>query len=322
MKTAEKKIIVTGGAGFIGSHLVQKLLKNAWNVVVLDDFNDYYNPAYKRENIAPFLNHPHFTLKEGNICDKKWVTEVFESFQPTHVVHLAARAGVRPSLLQPELYTDVNITGTLHVLEAVKKLSLENFIFASSSSVYGNTKEIPFVETDPVETQLSPYALTKRAGEFICEIYSKQYGIPITALRFFTVYGPRQRPDLAIRRFMESILEKKPIQMFGKGDTSRDYTYIDDIVDGVYKSIQSPRPFEIINLGNSHPITLKKLILRIEKTLGKKAIIQKKPYQKGDMVHTYADITKAKKLLKWEPATSLEEGIEKTAKWVLKRYKL
>lgn len=311
-----KRIIVTGGAGFIGSTLVRKLLNDNYQVLIIDDFNDFYDPSLKKKNIREYSTNKNFILKKGDITSSSFISRTFSTFKPTHIVHLAARAGVRPSLEQPELYTQVNINGTINILEACKKLPIKNFIFASSSSVYGNNNKVPFSEKDSVESPISPYALTKRTGELICEMYAHLYNIPITALRFFTVYGPRQRPDLAIRKFMTKIINGKPIEMYGNGSTSRDYTYIDDIIDGIMKALNKPSKFEIINLGNSHPISLKQLIQTIEKVTNKKAVIKLCPIQKGDVERTYADISKANEYLKWQPKTSTDEGLQQMYCWL------
>lgn len=313
-----KTVLVTGGAGFIGSHLIKKLLKNDWRAVAVDDFNTFYDPKLKRKNATELLKDKNFLLEEGDITDKEFVAGVFAKYRPEYIIHLAARAGVRPSLENPKLYTEVNILGTINILEEAKKYNVKNFVFGSSSSVYGENKKVPFSEVDRVDNQISPYAVTKYAGEHICKMYSTLHAIPVTCLRFFTVYGSGQRPDLAICKFMVRILKDKPIEMFGDGTTSRDYTYVDDIVDGIYKSLLKPTKFEVFNLGNSSPVTLKELIALIEKTLGKKAVIVRKPMQKGDVERTYADITKAKKILEWEPKTKIEEGLKIMAEWLKK----
>lgn len=314
----KKTVLVTGGAGFIGSHLVKKLLQNNWRVIAVDDFNDFYDPHIKRNNVLMFSKEKDFYMVEGDITDSTFISRIFSKHRPEYVVHLAARAGVRPSLESPRLYTEVNVLGTLNILEEIKKYKIKNFVFGSSSSVYGENKKVPFAEDDPVENQISPYAVTKYAGEHICKMYATLYKMPITCLRFFTVYGPGQRPDLAICKFMVRILKDKPIEMFGDGSTSRDYTYVDDIVEGIYKSLLNPMKFEVFNLGNSNPVTLRELIALIEKTLGKKAKVVKKPMQKGDVERTYADISKAKKILGWEPKTRIEDGLKVMAKWLKK----
>jgi UDP-glucuronate 4-epimerase len=315
-----KKIVVTGGAGFIGSHFVQKLLAENYDVYVIDDFNDFYDPEVKEQNIKEFSENPNFHLHRLDITDSAKVKNIINDVKPHIIVHLAARAGVRPSLENPELYANVNIMGTLALLEAAKETGIEQFIFGSSSSVYGNSPNIPFSEDDPCSHMISPYAVTKRSGELLCELYAKNENIPITCLRFFTVYGPRQRPDLAIHSFMKKISSGEPVPMFGDGTTARDYTYIEDIIEGIYATLQHPQKFAVINLGNSHPINLKGMIQEIEKALGKNAVISQQPMQKGDVERTFANISKAKDLLNWEPKTSFAQGIEKMAQWYNETY--
>jgi UDP-glucuronate 4-epimerase len=311
----QKKIVVTGGAGFIGSHLAEKLLSLDFEVHVIDDFNNFYDPELKEQNIHQYSINKSFHVYRNDITHAKELLKIFEFIQPECVIHLAARAGVRPSLEQPALYSHVNILGTLNVLEASKKVGVTQFIFGSSSSVYGNSPEIPFSEDNACDAMISPYAVTKRSAELFCKLYAENEKIPTTCLRFFTVYGPRQRPDLAIHSFMQKIATGETISMFGDGSSARDYTYIDDIVDGIVAAINKPLDFEIINLGNSHPIQLKDMIAEIEKAMGKKAIIETKPMQKGDVEKTFANIEKAKKLLDWEPKTSFSDGIQKMAEW-------
>jgi UDP-glucuronate 4-epimerase len=303
-------ILITGGAGFIGSHLTDHLLSLGEKVIVLDNFNDYYSPQLKRKNIAQHSKKKNFYLIKGDIRNYALLKKSFKKFPIRKVVHLAARAGVRPSLENPLLYSEVNLSGTLNLLEVCKRAKLKNFIFASSSSVYGERDKVPFSEKDRVDHQVSPYGATKKAGELFCHCYHHLYDIPITCLRFFTVYGPRQRPDMAIRKFMEAIIKNKPITVYGDGTSSRDYTYIDDIIKGILKSLQKSFDYEIINLGNSKPVTLKNLISKIETSLGKKAVIKKRPLQAGDVSKTYADIKKAKKMLSWKPETILDKGLQ------------
>jgi UDP-glucuronate 4-epimerase len=311
------KIIVTGGAGFIGSHVVRSLLSEGHEVTIIDDFNDFYDPTIKRSNMASFPA----PVEVAEIDLRNWevVLGVFEKTQPDAVIHLAARAGVRPSIADPKLYIDTNITGTFHVLEAARRSGCQKIIFASSSSVYGLSKTVPFREDLPILQTLSPYAATKIAGEQLCGNYVNLHGMRIACLRFFTVYGPGQRPDLAIHSFTDAIENGRPIHQFGDGTTRRDYTYIDDIVQGVlgalsYVDGEGPL-FEIFNLGENETTTLAKLIAAIEKALGKKAIIVRFPEQKGDMPLTAADITKARTLLGYSPSTPIREGIPKFVNW-------
>ncbi len=313
-----KHILVTGGAGFIGSHLVGNLLgEGDWRVTVVDDFNDFYAPELKRANIASFLPNPHFSLSEIDICDADKLREVFAAGNFDAVVHLAARAGVRPSLSQPALYAQTNINGTLNLLELSKEYGVGQFVFGSSSSVYGANCKVPFSETDRIQQPISPYAATKAAGELLCHTYSHLYPLRTVCLRFFTVYGARQRPDLAIRKFSRLILENKPIPLFGDGTTRRDYTYIDDIIQGVRAAIDYRQTdHEIFNLGESQTVELKELIRLLEENLGKQAIIDRQPMQPGDVPQTFADITKAQEMLGYNPTTKIEDGIRKFTDWI------
>ena len=313
----EKQILVTGGAGFIGSHLVKRLLgENIWNVTVVDDFNDFYSPAIKRANVEPFLDDSRFTLYEADIRDAEFLRVIFEENKFACVVHLAARAGVRPSLAQPKLYAETNVNGTLNLLELAREFEIKQFVFGSSSSVYGINNKIPFAEDDRIHQPISPYAATKAAGELLCHTYSHLYGIRAVCLRFFTVYGARQRPDLAIHKFSKLIWEDKPIQVFGDGTTRRDYTYIDDIIQGVRAAIDyNASDYEIFNLGESQTVELRYLIELIEKNLNKKAIIDRQPLQPGDVPQTFADISKSRELLNYNPQTKIEEGIAKFTGW-------
>ena len=315
-----KNVLITGGAGFIGSHLVEKLLtEKVWNITVADNFNDFYAPELKRSNIESFLDNPHFSLSEIDICDNEKLEKVFAENDFDTIVHLAARAGVRPSLLQPKIYNETNVTGTLNLLELAKNHNVEQFVFGSSSSVYGINSKIPFSEEDKIHQPISPYAATKAAGELLCHTYSHLYNMRIICLRFFTVYGARQRPDLAIRKFSQLITEEKPIQVFGDGTTRRDYTYIDDIIQGVRAAIDyKDSNYEIFNLGESQTVELRELIALLEKNLGKKAIIDRQPMQPGDVPQTYADISKARKLLNYNPTTKIDEGIAKFTDWFMK----
>ncbi len=314
-------ILVTGGAGFIGSHLAEKLLLQKRKIVVIDNFNNFYSPFYKRENIAEAVKNPDFTLYEANICNKEGCYDIFKTHNIEKVIHLAAYAGVRPSIEQPLLYEEVNCRGTLNLLELSRIFKVKQFIFGSSSSVYGNNKKVPFSEDDPVNEPISPYAATKRAGELFCYNYHHLYKIPILCLRFFTVYGPRQRPDLAIRKFTELVDCNQPINMYGDGTTERDYTYYSDIIDGVVSALDTEYDFEIINLGDSKPVQLKRLIELIEQALGKKAQIIELPEQPGDMHRTYADIRKAERCLHYKPEVSIEQGIRLFVTWYTERKK-
>lgn len=311
------KIIVTGGAGFIGSHVVRALLKEGHEVTIMDDFNDFYDPAIKRANVASFGS----SVEVSEIDLREWepVRDLFVKVKPDAVIHLAARAGVRPSILDPKLYIDTNITGTFHVLEAARIAGCGKVLFASSSSVYGLSKTVPFREDLPLLQTLSPYAATKLAGEQLCGNFVNLYGMRVVALRFFTVYGPGQRPDLAIHSFTDAIENGRSIRQFGDGTTRRDYTYIDDIVQGVMGAlsfVQGEGPlFEIFNLGENETTTLAQLITSIEKALGKKAVIERLPEQKGDMPLTAADITKARTLLGYAPGTPIREGIPAFVAW-------
>ena len=310
------RVLVTGGAGFIGSHLVENLLAAGHEVAILDDFNDYYDPLIKRANIAAVSKN--VAIHAVDLRDAAAVRNVFHGEKFDTIAHLAARAGVRPSIQHPQLYYDVNVGGTLHLLEAARLIGVERFIFASSSSVYGISKTVPFSEDLHLTQTISPYAATKIAGEFLCSTFSHLYQMRVVALRFFTVYGARQRPDLAIHQFTNKILAGQPIQQFGDGSTRRDYTYIDDIIQGVMASLNYTGPlFDLFNLGESETVQLKELIAAIEKVLGKKAKINELPEQPGDVPLTCADISKAKKLLGYNPKTKLHEGLPKFVDWFL-----
>lgn len=311
------RILVTGGAGFIGSHLVEKLLATGHEVSILDDFNDFYDPQIKRANVEAVA--AEVAIHRVDLRDSGAVNLLFHREKFDAVAHLAARAGVRPSIQQPQLYYDTNVGGTLHLLEAARLTGIERFIFASSSSVYGVSKTVPFSESLHLTQTISPYAATKIAGEFLCSTYSHLYQMRIVALRFFTVYGARQRPDLAIHQFTRKIHAGQPIDQFGDGTTRRDYTYIDDIMQGVLAAFDYNGPmFDIFNLGENDTIQLKDLIAAIEKTLGKKARINQLPEQPGDMPVTCADISKARKLLGYNPTTPLAAGLPKFVDWFLK----
>jgi len=313
-----KPILVTGGAGFIGSHLVERLIEERYFVICLDNFNDYYDPLLKEKNLSEVIENSNFKLIRGDILDIDLLDDIFSGTQnpkPTKIVHLAAMGGVRSSILNPGIYVDVDVKGTINLLEAAKKYEVEQFIFASSSSVYGINEKTPFSEDDPVELQVSPYATSKKAAELFCKTYNKLYGIPVTILRFFTVYGERQRPDMAIRKFFKLVMEDKAIQIFGDGSSLRDYTYIKDCIDCVFSAIENPMDFEIINIGSGKTISLKELIEIIRKVTGKTIKISHIEEQPGDVPQTYADISKAKRLLGYNPKVTLEEGIKRFFEW-------
>jgi UDP-glucuronate 4-epimerase len=312
-----KNILVTGGAGFIGSHLVDQLLAEGdWRVTVVDDFNDFYAPEVKRENVRAHLQSSSYRLFEADIRDGARLEEVFKEARFECVVHLAARAGVRPSLAEPLLYAETNINGTLNLLELARAYEVKQFVFGSSSSIYGINAKVPFSEDDPVRQPISPYAATKGAGELLCHTYSHLYGIRSVCLRFFTVYGARQRPDLAIHKFAKLISENKPIPVFGDGTSRRDYTYIDDIIAGVRAAIDyQGSDYEIINLGESETVELNELIALLEKELDQHALIERQPQQPGDVPQTFADVSKARRLLGYNPQTKFEDGIHRFIEW-------
>ncbi len=311
------RILVTGGAGFIGSQLVERLLAEGHEVAIVDDFNDFYDPGIKRANISAVAKD--VAVHDVDLRDGKKVAALFQKEKFDTIFHLAARAGVRPSIQQPQLYYDTNVAGTLHLLEGARTTGIGRFIFVSSSSVYGAAKKVPFSEDEHLTQTLSPYAATKIAGEFLCSTYSHLYKLRIVALRYFTVYGARQRPDLAIHQFTRKIQAGEPIDQFGDGTTRRDYTYIDDIIQGTMAALKYDGPmFDIFNLGESETIQLKDLILAIEEALGKKAKINRLPEQPGDMPLTCADISKARKLLGYDPKTKFEDGLPKFVDWFLK----
>ncbi len=310
-----KRVLITGAAGFIGSSLTDELLARGDEVIGVDNFNTYYDPAIKRRNLAQADSMDRFTLHEVDICDEEAVNALFAETQPEVVVHLAARAGVRPSLQDPNLYHRVNVIGGQHILDACRHHKPSHLVFASSSSVYGGSVDVPFQETDPVMTPVSPYAATKRMNELQAHVYQHVYGVRTTMLRFFTVYGPRQRPDMAIHKFVKMILNGEPIPMFGDGSTLRDYTYIDDIIDGVVRCVDTPFDYEIFNLGESHTTSLKELIGLIEKHTGEKAVIDQQPMQAGDVEQTYANVDHAKEKLGYNPHFTMDEGIARFVKW-------
>jgi Nucleoside-diphosphate-sugar epimerases len=308
------KVAVTGGAGFIGSHVVRRLLADGHSVAVIDNFNDFYDPAVKRANVASFDGAAE--IIEADICDADRMNTVLAEGKFDTVVHLAARAGVRPSIENPRSYIETNITGTYNLLEAARAAGTNHFVFASSSSVYGLSKVVPFREDLPLPQTLSPYAATKLAGEHLCGNFSNLHGMRVVCLRFFTVYGPGQRPDLAIHKFTDMIERGEPIPKFGNGETRRDYTYIDDIVQGVLGAIAYRGEFfDIFNLGENQTTTLNELIAALEASLGKKAIIKQLPEQKGDMPLTSADISKARRLLGYDPHTKIADGLPRFVEW-------
>ncbi|MBN1386566.1 GDP-mannose 4,6-dehydratase [Candidatus Woesearchaeota archaeon] len=310
-----KTILVTGGAGFIGSHVCDALISRGDKVVCIDNFNDYYDPSFKHENIQHNIGKKNFVLVKGDFTEHDLLRGIFVEHKIDVICHLGARAGVRPSIEQPLLYEEVNVKGTLNLLECAREFSVKHFVFASSSSVYGDRDKVPFSETDNVEHPISPYAATKRTGELMCYTYHHLYGIKCTCLRFFTVYGPRGRPDMAPYKFVQWVTEGKELTMFGDGSTKRDYTYIADIVSGVVACIDKQFDYEIINLGNNNPVSLKEFISIVENLVGKKAIIKKMPMQPGDVSMTYADVSKAGKLLGYKPTTSFAEGMKKFVEW-------
>lgn len=317
---------ITGGAGFIGSTLSEKLLEEGNKVVVIDNFCNFYNPKIKENNVKELLKNENFKLYREDIRDRQAVKKIFDENKIDVVMSLAAMAGVRPSIENPILYQEVNCLGTQNILEEMKSHNVKNGVFASSSSVYGNCKEVPFREDMIVDFAISPYAATKKANEVMTHVYHKLYDINIIMLRFFTVYGPKQRPDLAINKFTRLMLEDKEIPMFGDGNTSRDYTYVDDIVNGIIKSceytLNNKNVYEILNIGNSSPTSLKEMINTIAEVLNIEPKIKQLPMQPGDVNRTYADISKANKLLGYKPNTTFEEGIKKFVEWYRKNQKL
>ena len=314
-----KTYFINGGAGFIGSTLADKLLEQGNKVIVIDNFCDFYDPKLKEKNIEKNKNNENYKIYREDIRNKEKLAEIFNENKIDGIIHLAAMAGVRPSIENPILYQEVNCLGTQNILEEMKKHNLKNLVMASSSSVYGNCKEVPFREDMIVDYAISPYAATKKANEVMTHVYHKLDNMNVIMLRFFTVYGPKQRPDLAINKFTNLMLNDEEIPMFGDGTTSRDYTYIDDIADGIIKAINyvenNENVYEIINLGNSSPISLKEMINTIGKALNIEPKIKQLPMQPGDVDRTYADITKAKNMLGYEPKTSFEEGIRKFIEW-------
>lgn len=314
-------ILVTGGAGFIGSHLCEKLIDSGSKIICVDNFDNFYNPAIKENNLSGVIGSSYFKLYRSDICSLDQMEEIFSKNSIDMVIHLAARAGVRPSIEKPFLYEKVNILGTMNLLECCKRYNISKFIFASSSSVYGGNKKIPFSEEDNVDHPISPYAATKKAGELICYTYHNLYKISIFCFRFFNVYGPRQRPETAIHKFTRQILSSENIEIYGDGSSSRDYTYIDDVISGILRSLEQIGGFEVINLGNSNTVKLIDLIRLIEITTGGKGQLKFVKNQPGDVFITYADIRKARKMLKYLPKTNIKEGLVKFVKWYKEKRK-
>ena len=315
------KIFITGGAGFIGSNLAKKLMDRGDKVVMIDNFNDYYDPQLKRDRIKKYLKGYKFKLYEGDIRDIKLLEKIFKNEKPDKVMHLAALAGVRNSLLDPAAYEDVNIKGTLNLLEMSRKYKIKNFVYASSSSVYGNNKKQPFSESDNVDTPISPYAATKKATELLAHVYSHIYGLPTTGLRFFTVYGPWGRPDMALFLFTDAIFKGKPIRVFNYGKMSRNFTYVDDIVSGTIAVIDANLKYGLMNIGGDREETLTRYIEVLENCIGKKAKKKLLPMQPGDVPSTVADIRKLKKL-GWKPTTRIEKGIANFVEWYREYYRV
>lgn len=311
-------VLVTGGAGFIGSHLCERLLADGYHVVALDNFDAYYDRAIKERNLRTARANPNFELIEGDIRNASLMREVLSGRHIARVAHLAGRAGVRPSIRSPELYVDVNVNGTTSLLTCAKDCGVQGVVFASSSSVYGNSSRLPWQEDDVAATPISPYAATKRAAELMCRTYHHLYGLPVSCLRFFTVYGPRQRPDMAIHNFARKIAGGEPIALFGDGTTGRDYTYVDDIVTGLSAAVRRCHElgYQIVNLGNSRVVTLRELVAVLERVLGRRAEIEWLPAQAGDVERTWADVTRAKQLFGFDPHIGIEDGIARFVHWM------
>jgi len=309
------RILITGAAGFIGSSLADNLLESGFEVMGIDNFDPFYARQVKETNIKAARADKLYHFHEGDIRDADFIGSCLSGFKPGIVVHLAAKAGVRPSLLDPGAYFDVNVTGTLNILEMMRKTRIKKLIFASSSSVYGNNDKVPFSEGDNVDYPVSPYAASKKAGELLCYTFHHLYKLDIFCLRFFTVYGPRQRPDLAINKFTRALLNNEAISFYGDGSTSRDYTHIDDILSGIRKAIVKVNGFDIFNLGESNTVSLSRLVLILEKFTGGKALLKRLPLQAGDVKQTYADISKARMLLDYNPVIDIETGIKNYVEW-------
>ena len=318
---AQRPVLITGCAGFIGSHLTQRLLGAGRGVVGVDNFCDFYSEAIKRKNIAPAMAAPGFELVEADIRDRAAMLELFARVQPETVIHLAAMAGVRPSIENPAYYAAVNVDGTVNLLDGAAAAGTAKFIFTSRSSVYGNNAKVPFAEDDRVDFPISPYAATKKAGELLCHTYTHVHGLPVFCLRLFTVFGPRQRPDLAIHKFLRLVSAGKPIPMFGDGSTSRDYTFVEDIVSGFCAAMEKcgskgAPAFRVYNIGGNHPVSLREMIDIIGKVTGKRIVIDQQPMQAGDVERTWADLSRSKAELGYEPRTSLEDGIRRQWEWL------
>lgn len=316
-----RRILLTGGGGFIGSHVAEALLRCGLDLTIVDNLDHFYPPAWKKDNLEEIRRVGQFDFHELDICEETALRNAFASIRPEVVIHLAARAGVRPSIEQPLLYEQVNIRGTLNLLELCREFRVKKFLFGSSSSVYGEEPRVPFSEDHLALRPISPYAATKLAGEMLCYTYAHLYALPVICLRFFTVYGPRQRPDLAIHKFTALIEAGKPVPIFGDGSMGRDYTYVDDIVAGVLATLEyvplleDGTAFEVFNLGNSHPVKLAELVETLERVTGRKARRENQPPQPGDVPLTWADISKAKRLLGYQPSTRLEEGLTRFVEW-------
>jgi len=312
---SDRSLLVTGGAGFIGSHLVERLLEGGSRVVVLDSFDSFYDPAIKRRNIETAVRHPRYRLVEGDIRDARGVEELFAAERFGTVVHLAARAGVRPSIEEPELYASVNVDGTTTLLEASRRHGVERFVFGSSSSVYGNNDKVPFAESDPADRPISPYGATKKAGEVLCHAFHHLWGVNVACLRFFTVYGPRQRPEMAIHKFARLLAAGRAVELYGDGATARDYTYVSDIVDGIVRALDRCSGYHVWNLGGARTTRLDELVRQIAAGLGVPMHVTHRPAQPGDVERTWADVSRADVELDWRPGVTIDQGLELFLGW-------
>jgi len=313
--SGEGCILVTGGAGFIGSHLCERLIDRGSEVVCLDAFTDFYDPSLKERNLRDLLRSPRFHLVRGDIADTKTLQDIFTSRRVDHVVHLAAKAGVRPSLTDPVGYEMTNVNGTLVLLETVRRHGIRSFIFGSSSSVYGSDTPAPFAEDAPIGLPVSPYAVSKRSAEHFCQVHAQLFGLPVLCLRFFTVFGPRNRPDMAAWRFVNAVMNEKPVTLYGDGSAERDFTYVSDTVAGIEAALAWEGDFDIVNLGNSRAVTVKYFLETIEEKVGKKAHVNREPMQPGEVPLTCADTRKAERVLGFRSQTTLEQGIENLVAW-------